>query len=195
MANDYCLLLTAKCDPNGIGEFEQGRDAPRWVSPTDPTFKGLDPNIIGPSLSPKAGDRVTFAVKIENQYGGDPNDPNLSFRLVAVITAKAGIDASTMLAKHNSPYRFPGTNTVQIMMVGAFGPAQGFAKSLCLFDDNGKQGAGPYAGFGYEDCVLFHSTDNPDLSKFEVTLCGWVYVGGVNYQWAYDPEMDVQKGG
>ena len=74
MAYDYCLLLTAKCDPNGVGEFEQGADAPKWVSPNDPEFTANDPNVLGPSLTPKAGDRVTFAVKIENLSGGDPND-------------------------------------------------------------------------------------------------------------------------
>lgn len=199
MAYDYCLLLTAKCDPNGVGEFEQGADAPKWVSPNDPEFTANDPNVLGPSLTPKAGDRVTFAVKIENLSGGDPNDPNLEFKLVAVISAKPvpGTDASTMQANHNSPFRFPGTNTVQIMKIGSFGPNAGFAKPLCLFDASGNQGQGAYSGFDYAECVLFHSDDRTDLSKFEVTLSAWAHFKNpdADYQWAYDPEMDVGKRG
>lgn len=62
---------------------------------------------------------------------------------------------------------------------------------------NTNQSGYDWVGFDYGVCTLVHTRDAD--SKCEATVSCWTRINrlnsGVEYQWAYDPEMDVGKRG
>lgn len=188
MAN-YCLLMTVKKD-NGTGNIELGDNKPYWLNadtgvqlPNDPTDK-TNPPIF------QEGAYVSFGIRILESDGTVTKSLPGDFAIAAIVAAKNG------QAKNNSPYRIGavGSGRPRMLLLGSISGEA--CSKLVAFNSVGKVadwtpgGGYDWFAFAYPECLLFHSADRTQDSKFEVTLSAELEN---TWQWAFDPEMDVQK--
>lgn len=190
---NYCLLMTCSQAPknNGNGDIEKaGDNKPYWVKSDDGTNPGdpLDKN--KPPLF-QAGDCVSFGFRILDQLGNPITALPPNVAVVAIISAKSG---QPNVPKNSSPYRVGGSPNSPKMFLLASKDGDGGVRQTVYFDNRGvtQSGftAGLWIGFDYQYCVLSHTSDT--TSKFELTVA--CECAGSS-QWAFDPEMDVRKGG
>jgi hypothetical protein len=188
---NYCLLMTCSQAPknNGNGDIEKtGDNKPYWVKSDDGTNPGdpLDKN--KPPLF-QAGDSVSFGFRILDATGNLVPSLASDMAVVAIISAKSG---QPNAPKNSSPYRI-GSSPKMFLLGSRSGG--GGVPTLVAFDKNGLAGSWSsdryqWVGFDYQYCVLSHASDT--TSKFELTVA-CEFAG--SSQWAFDPEMDVRKGG
>ena len=191
MAN-YCLLMTCSMVPksNGNGDIEKvAPNKPFWVKSDDGTTWDPQDKTKPPTF--QSGDSVSFGFRILDQSGNPITSLPANMAVVAIISAKSG---QPNVPKNSSPYRVGGSpNSPKMFLLGSL-DGDGGVRQLVSLDNLGVTqtdfNSDLWVGFNYAYCLLSHTSNT--TSKFEMTVA-CEYEG--SYQWAFDPEMDVKKGG
>lgn len=175
---------------NGNGDIEKSDpNRPFWVRSSDGVTWDPQDKTKPPLF--ESGDAVSFGFRILDTSGNPITSLPDNMAVVAIISAKSG---QGNVPKNSSPYRVGGSpNSPKMFLLGSR-DGDGGVRQLVSLDQLGVShddfSTGMWVGFNYAYCVLSHTSLT--TSKFEMTVA-CEYEG--SYQWAFDPEMDVKKGG
>jgi hypothetical protein len=192
----YALLLN--CSTVGNATDNEGAfDSVTWVSPTGNSCP--NPNSAALDLDP--GDQVAFAVQVKDS-SGNQQTTWLDWIAVIVTASTQPGNRSNRNADNNSPFRI-GTGNVPNTVLLANDDGAGGTWTFTNYDSNGNvvtTGSFAYQGMAYltinADIPPGKTAPDRHTSQYEaVVVASLTDSNGKTWQFAFDPEMDVDNGG
>jgi hypothetical protein len=190
MMASYCLLLDCSTGTDN-SEQEGVFDNVQWVSYDGGSVS--NPNTQAQSLNPN--DNVTFAVQVKDSSGASQS--TWLQWLTAIVSAQtAPGNRASRNADNNSPFRINGKPQT---FLGANINGAGGLVAFSGFDSTGRPNtSGPYFGFPYavvvKDVPPGQNQPARNTSQYEAVIVASVTdSSGLIWQFAYDPEMDVEN--